>query len=139
MVNSIGVEGSRQIANLNYGICIAAVSGSCSITYSPLSSDPYAFTMTGDVGGVDNSLLGSATLQQQTCNTDYVIISDPSQTGSHAGSSNSTSIFSSDRFCGLGLAATTSRYFIHSQSEKTFSIFEKKFTFFLFFLFLCIK
>lgn len=109
MVNSIGVEGSRQIANLNYGICIAASSGSCSITYSPLSSDPYAFTMTGDVGGVDTALLGSATLQQQTCNTDYVIISDPSQNGTLLASG-------SDRFCGLGLRATTSKHcaFVHS-------------------------
>lgn len=76
--------------------------GSCSITYSPLSSDPYAFTMTGDVGGVDTTLLGSATLQQQTCNTDYVIISDPSQNGARMASG-------SDRFCGLGLRATTSK------------------------------
>lgn len=108
MINSIGVEGSRQIANLNYGICIAAASGSCSITYSPLSSDPYAFTMTGDVGGVEAALLGSATLQQQTCTTDYVIIGDPSQNGTLLASG-------SDRFCGLGLSATTSkdRAFIH--------------------------
>lgn len=102
MVNSIGVEGSRQIANLRYGICIAAASGSCSITYSPLSSDPYAFTMTGDVGAVDVALLGTATLQQQTCTTDFVIIGNPSQNGTQLTSG-------SDRFCGLGLTATTSK------------------------------
>lgn len=101
MVNSIGVEGSRQIANLHYGICIAARDGSCSITYSPLSSDPYSFTMSGDVGGVDATMLGSVTLQQQTCNTDYVIIPGPSQSGTTLASG-------SDRFCGLGLTPTTS-------------------------------
>lgn len=101
MVNSIGLEGSRQIANLNYGICIAAAAGSCSITYSPLSSDPYSFSLTGDVGGVDVTMLGSALLQQQNCTTDYVIIGYPSQTGTPLTSG-------SDRFCGLGLRPTTS-------------------------------
>lgn len=102
MVNSVGVEGSRQISNLNYGICIAAEPGSCSITYSPLSSDPYSFSITGDVGGVDAALLGTSTLQQQLCTTDYVIISNPSQNGTLMTSG-------SDRFCGLGLTATTSK------------------------------
>lgn len=101
--NSIGVEGTRQIANLNYGICIAANAGSCSITYSPVSSDPYSFTMSGDVGGIDATMLGSATLQEQICTTDYVIIPYPSQTGTPLSSG-------SDRFCGLGLNATTSKY-----------------------------
>lgn len=101
MVNSVGVEGSRQIANLNYGICIGARAGSCSITYSPLSSDPYSFTMTGDVSAVDPTLLGTATLQDQMCTTDYVIIADPSQTGTPLTSGI-------DRFCGLGLRPTTS-------------------------------
>lgn len=32
--NSIGVQGSRQIAGLNYGACIKAAAGQCSITYS---------------------------------------------------------------------------------------------------------
>lgn len=101
MANGVGVEGSRQIANLNYGICIAAEPGSCSITYAPLSSDPYSFTVTGDTGGVDASLLGTATLQQQMCTTDYIIINNPSQNGTLLATG-------SDRFCGLGLTATTS-------------------------------
>lgn len=102
MLNTVGVEGSRQIANLNYGICIAAQSGYCSITYAPLSSDPYSFTVTGDVGTVDPTMLGSPTLQDQVCTTDYVIIGNPSQTGVPLASG-------SDRFCGLGLRATTSK------------------------------
>lgn len=102
MPNSVGVEGSRQIANLNYGICVAAQSGSCSVTYSPLSSDPYSFTITGDVAGVDPALLGTSTVQNQMCNTDYVIIAAPSQTGTPLTNG-------SDRFCGLGLRPTTSK------------------------------
>lgn len=119
MVNSVGVEGSRQIANLNYGICIAAQSGSCSITYSPLSSDPYSFTLSGDVGGVEATMLGSSTLQSQACASDYVIIPDPSQTGTPLTSG-------SDRFCGLGLTPTTSNseYLINiSHQTKVRSLF----------------
>lgn len=99
--NSIGVDGTRQIAGLSYGICIQAAS-SCSITYSVLSSDIYSFTVTGDVGAVDPVLLGTGTLQEQLCNTDYIIIPYPSQGGTLLTSG-------SDRFCGLGLNPTTSR------------------------------
>lgn len=102
MLNTASVEGSRQIVNLNYGICVLPVSGSCSITYSRVSSDPYSFTITGDVGAVEASLLGTSLLQDQNCTTDYVIISNPSQTGSPLASGI-------DRFCGLGLTPTTSK------------------------------
>lgn len=98
--NSIGVEGSRQVSNLAYGICFKMIS-SCSITYSVLSSDVYSFTLTGDVGAVDPAILSTSTLQEQTCTTDYIIIPNPSQNGMVLSSG-------SDRFCGLGLAATTS-------------------------------
>lgn len=99
--NTIGVEGTRQMNSLSYGICIRA-QGSCSITYSRLSSDIYSFTLTGDVGAVDPSLLGTGTLQEQACTTDYVIIPNPSQAGAPLASG-------SDRFCGLGLNPTTSK------------------------------
>ncbi|KAJ6642074.1 hypothetical protein Bhyg_07020 [Pseudolycoriella hygida] len=97
-LNTVGVDGTRQIANLNYGICIAAAADQCSITYSTLSSDSYSFTVTGDVGAVDPSLLGTSALQDQACTTDYVVIPSPTQ--------NNAPLMS-DRFCGLGLAATT--------------------------------
>lgn len=101
-INSVGVEGSRQLANLYYGICIRTQSA-CSITYSVLASDIYSFTLTGDVGAVDPVLLGTGTLQQQMCTTDYIIIPNPSQAGSALASGN-------DRFCGLGLNSTTSKF-----------------------------
>lgn len=103
--NSIGVDGTRQIANLNYGICIQA-GAACSITYSVLSSDIYSFTLTGDVGAVDPALLSTGTLQEQQCTTDFVIIPNPSQGGVLLTTG-------SDRFCGLGLNPTTSE-----QSKK---------------------
>lgn len=99
--NSIGVEGTRQIANLAYGICFKVIS-SCSITYGVISTDVYSFTITGDVGAVDPTLLSTSTLQEQTCITDYVIIPNPSQGGTLLTTG-------SDRFCGLGLATTTSK------------------------------
>lgn len=99
-VNTVGVEGSRQLANTNYGICVRKAANQCSITWSQVSSDPYSFTVTGDVGAVDPALLGTSSLQQQTCSTDFVIIPDPVQGGV---------ALTSDRFCGLGLASTTSK------------------------------
>lgn len=82
-------------------ICIATAPDQCSITYSTLSSDTYSFTLTGDVGAVDPALLGTSALQDQTCTTDYIIIPNPAQ---------NNALLGSDRFCGLGLAPTTSKY-----------------------------
>lgn len=101
-VNAIGVQGSRQMASTRYGICIRPGANRCSITYSLPSSDPYAFTMTGDVGAVDSTLLGTEVLQSQTCTTDYVIIPYPTQGGA---------TLPNDRFCGLGFVDTTSKEF----------------------------
>lgn len=103
-LNSVGVEGTRQLANLRYGICIRSQSA-CSITYSVLASDAFSFTVTGDVGAVDPTLLGTGTLQEQMCTTDYIIIPNPSQAGALLNSGI-------DRFCGLGLSPTTSKCII---------------------------
>lgn len=127
--NTIGVDGSRQIASLAYGICIRVIS-SCSITYSVLSSDVYSFTLTGDVGAVDPSLLGTGTLQEQLCTTDYVIIPNPSQGGT-------TLTSGSDRFCGLGLTATTSKRNNLKSKRKTHSNSSDN-NIYLFIYFLCI-
>lgn len=114
-LNSVGVEGTRQLAGVNYGICIRAGAGQCSITYAPVSSDMYAFTMSGDVGAVDPTLLGTSSLQDQNCNSDYVIIPNPSQGGSPLNTG-------SDRFCGLGLAATTSKKLLNKTETIFWSI-----------------
>ncbi|GAB0097031.1 uncharacterized protein DMENIID0001_126230 [Sergentomyia squamirostris] len=99
--NSIGVTGTRQLANLRYGICIRMGSNMCSITYSLPDGQPFAFTVTGDVGAIDPTLLGTIDVSSQACTTDYVIIPHPSQNGVLLGSGT-------DRFCGLGFAPTTS-------------------------------
>lgn len=102
--NSIGVEGSRQIAGLSYGICIKAATSQCSITYTRVGSDMFSFTVTGDVGAVDPALLGTGALQEQLCTTDYIIIPNPSQGGVLLTSG-------SDRFCGLGINPTSSKLY----------------------------
>ncbi|KAM7357956.1 uncharacterized protein ACRADG_003105 isoform 1-T1 [Cochliomyia hominivorax] len=97
--NSIGVPGSRQIANHRYGICIRMAANKCSIIWSQVDSDAYSFTLTNDVGAVDPSLLATEAVQSQECTTDFIIIPNPMQNGN---------TLPSDRFCGLGLVATTS-------------------------------
>ncbi|XP_022218497.1 uncharacterized protein LOC111071456 [Drosophila obscura] len=97
-LNSIGVQGTRQLANTKYGICIRKASGICSITYSQVSSDTYSFTLTNDVGAVDPTLLATSSVQSQDCTTDYIVIPAPTQSGAS---------LASDRFCGLGLVSTT--------------------------------
>lgn len=101
MANAVGLEGSRQLVNQQYGICVRKWAGQCSITWSQLASDPYSFTLTGDVGAVDPTLLGTAAVQQQNCTTDFVVIPNPAQAGV---------LLPSDRFCGLGLVSTTSEF-----------------------------
>ncbi|XP_059614664.1 uncharacterized protein LOC132260513 [Phlebotomus argentipes] len=99
--NAIGVTGTRQLTNLQYGICIRMGANMCSITYALPGGQAYAFTVTGDVGAIDPTLLGTVDVQSQACTTDYVIIPHPSQGGALLGTGT-------DRFCGLGLAPTTS-------------------------------
>ncbi|XP_018785559.1 PREDICTED: uncharacterized protein LOC108966879 [Bactrocera latifrons] len=99
LANSIGVAGTRQIANQQYGICVRMGAGICSITWSQVSSDAYSFTLTNDVGVIDPSLLATLTVQSQNCTTDFIIIPNPTQNGA---------ALPSDRFCGLGLVSTTS-------------------------------
>lgn len=56
--------------------------------------------MTGDVGAIDPAILGTAAVQDQVCTTDFVTIPNAQQNG--------VVVPGGDRFCGLGIAATTS-------------------------------
>lgn len=74
--------------------------------------------MTGDVGAVDPALLGTGTLQEQLCTTDYVIIPNPRQ-------NNVLLTSGSDRFCGLGLNPTTSNiqpYVVYAVTDANESL-----------------
>ncbi|XP_072931070.1 uncharacterized protein [Epargyreus clarus] len=97
------VTGTRQIANLNYGICIRMEAGYCAIQYSQTANDIFSFTVTGDVDGADNTVLGTAVgaVSGAACVTDFVVIPNPivTATGVSAGT---------DRFCGLGFTTVQS-------------------------------
>jgi hypothetical protein len=56
--------------------------------------------VTGDVGAIDPAILGTAAVQDQNCLTDWVALPDAYQ--------NNVPALGGDRFCGLGIAPTTS-------------------------------
>ncbi|XP_041986179.1 uncharacterized protein LOC121738282 [Aricia agestis] len=91
------VTGTRQIANLNYGICIRMEAGYCTIQYAQTANDLYSFTVSGDVEGADNTVLATAigAVNDGACTTDFVVIPNPTvvATGVSVGT---------DRFCGVG-------------------------------------
>lgn len=55
--------GTRQMVNLNYGVCIRMALGYCSIEWS--QSDNASFTVSGDTNSFDPSLIG------QNCGCHY--------------------------------------------------------------------
>lgn len=80
-------------------------------------NDPYAFTISGDVGGVAANLLGTVAVQSTTCTTDFVSIPIASQ---QTPLSSGGTISASDRFCGLGIQNTTSNarpFVIYSHTD----------------------
>ncbi|KAJ0183789.1 hypothetical protein K1T71_000212 [Dendrolimus kikuchii] len=90
------VTGTRQIVNLNYGICIRMEAGYCAIQYAQTSNE-YSFTVTGDVEGADDTVLGTDVGAENDgdCTTDFVVIPNPYEV------SNGDAI-DTDRFCGIG-------------------------------------
>ncbi|XP_053624375.1 uncharacterized protein LOC128683128 [Plodia interpunctella] len=96
------VTGTRQIANLNYGICIRMEAGYCAIQYAQ-TNDVFSFTVTGDVEGADNTVLGTAlgAVNDGACVSDFVVIPNPTvvATGAAVGT---------DRFCGIGFVTVQS-------------------------------
>ncbi|CAG9781866.1 unnamed protein product [Diatraea saccharalis] len=96
------VTGTRQLANLNYGICIRMEAGFCAIQYAQ-NGGLFTFTVSGDVEGADNTVLGTAVgaANDGACTTDFVVIPNPTvvATGVAVGT---------DRFCGLGFVPVSS-------------------------------
>ncbi|KAF5299667.1 hypothetical protein FQA39_LY11462 [Lamprigera yunnana] len=89
--------GTRQLVNMNYGICVRTASGFCGIQWSMSAGNEFAFSVSGDLTPL--SLTGT------DCLTDYIIIPDGSvsSTGQRA-----------DRFCGgtFPTVTTPSRPFV---------------------------
>ncbi|XP_063837996.1 uncharacterized protein LOC135087083 [Ostrinia nubilalis] len=96
------VTGTRQMVNLNYGICIRMEAGFCAIQYAQ-TNDVFSFTVSGDVEGADLTVLGTAlgASNDGACTTDFVVIPNPTvvATGVAVGT---------DRFCGIGFVTVSS-------------------------------
>lgn len=100
------ITGTRELANLNYGVCIEMQPGYCSIQWTQSSADPYSFTVTDDtINATGNGTVGTpaASLVGSNCTTDFVVIPNPYYT-------NGTAV-NSDRFCGNGFPGVTSKLF----------------------------
>ncbi|KAJ1524906.1 hypothetical protein ONE63_009765 [Megalurothrips usitatus] len=105
--------GTREIANLDYSVCVRPAAGYCSIEWSQLADDPYSFTISSDTDGLDNTVLGAcaacvscaragtvdAALTGAACDGDFIVIPDPIQ---------NMLLAPSDRFCGNALVTTSS-------------------------------
>lgn len=99
VVTAFGMQiiGTRELANLNYGVCIRMEAGFCSIEWSQ-TTDQFSFTVTGDVPGL-GGLIGTPVAESMgaACTTDFVVIPNPVG-------------IAADRFCGSGFSTKTSQY-----------------------------
>ncbi|CAG9815419.1 unnamed protein product [Phaedon cochleariae] len=106
--NGTIVAGTRQIANMNYGICIGALPGYCSISWAQ-GRDDVSFTVSSDTAAVaQDTGLPASGFMGDSCNTDYVVIPNPYY-------QNGTAVLT-DRFCGNAFTSivTSSRPFVLS-------------------------
>lgn len=90
-------DGTREIANLNYVVCIRMLPGYCSVQWSQ-AGDWTSFTVTGDslAALLNNNFVA---LKGGNCTTDYVVIPNAIYT-------NGTSA-NADRFCGNAFVTVT--------------------------------
>ncbi|XP_069701068.1 uncharacterized protein [Periplaneta americana] len=97
---AVGTVWTRELANLNYGVCIRMAPGYCSIEWRQAANDPYSFTVSGDTGGIDPDVLGTDVVAESgaQCTTDFVVIPNP-----YVGSDP----LNTDRFCGNGFVTKT--------------------------------
>ncbi|XP_035736300.1 uncharacterized protein LOC118447879 isoform X1 [Vespa mandarinia] len=99
-VNSRSPEvGTREMVNLNYGICIRMALGYCSIQWS--QSDINSFSISGDTSTLDPTIIGTSVVAESglNCTDDFVIIPNPSENGIPD---------NTERFCGNAFTTKTS-------------------------------
>ncbi|XP_050300764.1 uncharacterized protein LOC126739230 [Anthonomus grandis grandis] len=97
------LNGTRQLAGMNYGVCVKPFPGYCGIQWSQ-TSDLYSFSVTNNTfTAVSDLTLGTASAAQTgwNCTTDFVVIPAPIL------SSNNTPL-NTDRFCGNGFPTVIS-------------------------------
>ncbi|CAG9863008.1 unnamed protein product [Phyllotreta striolata] len=96
-------DGTRQLSNENYGICIATITGYCGITWS--QTDVFSFGLTDNVyASIADGTLGTINAEQfgLNCTTDFIVIPSPILV------QNNTAL-NTDRFCGRGFSTVTSK------------------------------
>ncbi|KAK0081836.1 hypothetical protein PV326_007475 [Microctonus aethiopoides] len=89
--------GTRQIQNLNYGVCIDVALGYCGIEWSQLDSN--SFSISGDSGNIDSAAGIDSSVSGAECDHNYVIIPNPFADGIR---------YTTDRFCGNAFQTKTS-------------------------------
>lgn len=104
-----GFLGTRQLASMNYGICIRMAPGYCSIRWSTSSGNAFAFSLSGD--STDPNV--AADPETADCTTDYIIIPNGQYT-----STISAASVSADRYCGNVFLPVTSILLITNYSYK---------------------
>ncbi|KAF7988917.1 hypothetical protein HCN44_007227 [Aphidius gifuensis] len=90
--------GTRQLQNLNYGVCIRMALGYCTIEWS--QSETNSFSISGDSSVVDYTPGIDYSSSGVDCDHNYVIIPNPSINGSRE---------TTDRYCGNGFSTKTSK------------------------------
>ncbi|XP_044587694.1 uncharacterized protein LOC123267210 [Cotesia glomerata] len=80
---------TRQIQNLNYGVCIKMAPGYCTIEWS--QADASSFTISSNSGIVDSTAGIDYSLSGELCTHNFVIVPNPSVNGTR---------YNTDRFCG---------------------------------------
>lgn len=93
--------GTRELAGLNYGVCVEMIPGYCSIRWSQTPGNPLSFTVTGDTITLGMNLPSGGMVGFENCMTDYVVISNPIDVATN------TPI--QDRFCGNQFATIESK------------------------------
>lgn len=95
--------GTRELANLNYGVCVQMQPGYCSIQWSQ-GSDSTSFTVSGNTAldAVPPPGLPSDPIVGTNCTTDYVVIPNPTYVAT------GTPV-NGDRFCGNQFLPVTSK------------------------------
>nr|XP_050847063.1 uncharacterized protein LOC127062600 isoform X1 [Vespula vulgaris] len=91
--------GTREMVNLNYGVCVRMALGYCSIQWS--QSDINSFSISGDTSTLDPTIIGTSAVAESglDCIDDFVIIPNPSEDGIPD---------NTERFCGNAFITKTS-------------------------------
>lgn len=116
-------DGTREIADLDYGVCVQMADGYCGIIWERnTTGDNYGFSVSSDVGALAPPLIGdpAASSIGSDCTTDYVVIPG----GVYTDTTTSTEV-QNDRFCGAGFpdsVTSTSKPFAlyyHTDADET--------------------